>query len=49
MLHSEIHTVLKASAADPKSEIGNGASEGTRTPDRLITNQLLYQLSYAGP
>ena len=25
-----------------------GASEGTRTPDLLITNQLLYQLSYAG-
>ena len=23
-----------------------GASEGIRTPDRLITNQLLYQLSY---
>jgi hypothetical protein len=26
----------------------NGATEGTRTPDRLITNQLLYQLSYGG-
>ena len=26
-----------------------GASEGTRTPDQLITNQPLYQLSYAGP
>jgi len=25
----------------------SGAGEGTRTPDRLITNQLLYQLSYA--
>ncbi len=25
-----------------------GANEGTRTPDRLITNQLLYQLSYIG-
>ena len=24
------------------------ADEGTRTPDRLITNQLLYQLSYIG-
>ena len=23
-----------------------GAGEGTRTPDLLITNQLLYQLSY---
>ena len=25
-----------------------GASGGTRTPGRLITNQQLYQLSYAG-
>ncbi len=25
-----------------------GAREGTRTPDQLITNQLLYQLSYSG-
>jgi hypothetical protein len=25
-----------------------GANGGTRTPDRLITNQLLYQLSYIG-
>ena len=24
------------------------AGEGTRTPDQLITNQLLYQLSYTG-
>ena len=24
------------------------ASGGTRTPDQLITNQLLYQLSYIG-
>ena len=26
----------------------NGADEGIRTPDLLITNQLLYQLSYIG-
>ena len=26
----------------------NGAGERTRTADLLITNQLLYQLSYAG-
>jgi hypothetical protein len=26
----------------------NGAGDGTRTRDLLITNQLLYQLSYAG-
>ena len=25
----------------------NGAGERNRTPDRLITNQLLYRLSYA--
>ena len=25
-----------------------GANKGTRTPDLLITNQLLYQLSYIG-
>ena len=26
----------------------NGAGETNRTPDLLITNQLLYQLSYTG-
>ena len=26
----------------------SGAEEGSRTPDLLITNQLLYQLSYFG-
>ena len=25
-----------------------GANEGNRTPDLLITNELLYQLSYTG-
>ena len=25
-----------------------GAAEGTRTPDPLITNEVLYQLSYRG-
>ena len=29
-------------------DIGYGAGERIRTPDQLITNQLLYQLSYAG-
>ena len=28
--------------------VTSGASEGIRTPGLLITNQLLYQLSYAG-
>ena len=27
---------------------GNGAAEGTRTPDPIITNDVLYQLSYTG-
>ena len=42
------------SGTPPSSHIMAGASlnskagEGTRTPDRLITNQLLYQLSYSG-
>ena len=27
----------------------DGADERTRTADLLITNQLLYQLSYVGP
>lgn len=27
---------------------GDGAGGGNRTPDLLITNQLLYQLSYKG-
>ena len=25
-----------------------GAAEGTRTPDPIITNDVLYQLSYSG-
>ena len=29
------------------NELENGAGERSRTPDRLITSQLLYQLSYA--
>ena len=28
--------------------LGYGAGGGNRTPDHLITNQMLYQLSYAG-
>jgi hypothetical protein len=28
--------------------VRNGAPRETRTPDPLITNQLLYQLSYRG-
>ncbi len=31
-----------------ESNFGNGAPTRTRTADLLITNQLLYQLSYKG-
>jgi hypothetical protein len=34
-------------ARSPKNQ-KTGAREGIRTPDQLITNQLLYQLSYSG-
>ena len=30
------------------SDIETGAAEGTRTPDPIITNDVLYQLSYSG-
>ncbi len=29
--------------------IVSGAAEGTRTPDPIITNDVLYHLSYSGP
>jgi hypothetical protein len=35
------------SANSPTSLAASGAGDGTRTRDLLITNQLLYQLSYA--
>ena len=38
-------TVTHVSGMDPKE---SGAGSRTRTDDLLITNQLLYQLSYAG-
>ena len=31
----------------PDNPFSHGAGEGIRTPDPLITNQMLYQLSYA--
>ena len=36
-----------ARLADRLSE-KDGAAEGTRTPDPIITNDVLYQLSYSG-
>lgn len=40
-------TRLRRASSRPES-LDKLAGEGTRTPDWLITNQLLYQLSYAG-
>jgi hypothetical protein len=39
---------LRAMALRRKSLAINGASDEIRTRDLMITNQLLYQLSYAG-
>ena len=33
---------------DRARRVTTGAAEGTRTPDPLITNEVLYQLSYRG-
>ena len=30
------------------TKCSSGAAEGTRTPDPIITNDVLYQLSYSG-
>jgi hypothetical protein len=38
----------KTGPIGPVSRVDDGAEEGTRTPDPLITNELLYQLSYFG-
>jgi len=46
----QLVTSLDSSAeVSPQVVDLNGAGERTRTADLLITNQLLYQLSYAGP
>ena len=43
------HLKLEVTICDFKFEARmNGARRGSRTPDILITNQVLYQLSYAG-
>ena len=41
-LSERYHVFTKASVG------GSGAAEGTRTPDPIITNDVLYQLSYSG-
>ena len=43
-MHKYAHKALYLSDIS----MGNGAGWGTRTPDLMITNQLLYQLSYTG-
>ena len=45
-----VGSILRSkTVTDPagKGPLKNGAGEENRTPDRLITNQLLYLLSYA--
>ena len=46
------HRVLRAMACKSLEKLGEpwkrGAGEGTRTPDPIITNDVLYQLSYTG-
>ena len=45
--HKTLHsTVFRMSLAMFGLEFG--AAEGTRTPDPIITNDVLYQLSYSG-
>ena len=39
-----VHSSFETSAKENQFSI-TGATQGTRTPDLLITNQLLYQLS----
>ena len=45
----QIHprTWIKAALTRAAFEF-RGAAEGTRTPDPIITNDVLYQLSYCG-
>jgi hypothetical protein len=45
--HIKRHT-KKFGGRDDRRTLDTGADVGIRTPDLLITNQLLYQLSYIG-
>jgi hypothetical protein len=45
-LHSGFRLQAPASLT-PANRLNSGAGEGIRTPDPLITNQMLYRLSYA--
>ena len=44
---TDLQSVPFDRSGTPPHEVDNGAGEGTRTPNRLITNEMLYQLSYA--
>lgn len=43
---TRMRTVPRLVAVSARREYGAG--EGTRTPDPIITNDVLYQLSYTG-
>ena len=44
----EITLPFKASGGFSEVYLTYGAAEGTRTPDPIITNDVLYHLSYSG-
>ena len=47
-LARQIYSLIPLATREPHQTFYlNGAGERNRTPDRLITNQLLYLLSYA--
>ena len=51
-MRSRLGVGASASASDDLTRLSflekGGAAEGTRTPDPIITNDVLYQLSYSG-
>ncbi len=47
-LSRQIYSLFPLAAREPLRNILIKAGERIRTADRLITNQLLYQLSYSG-
>ena len=46
--HDEISMAEQACSKPLHSLIKTGAARGIRTPDPIITNDVLYQLSYCG-
>ncbi len=47
-LSEQIYSLSPLTTRPPAQTHKNGADDGTRTRNLLITNQLLYQLSYIG-